>query len=108
MHGFSLSGRPIRVSLATARRTGGAGGGGAGAAGQAGAAPHPAELDPTNTTLFIGGLSTGVSEEQLRAVFAQYGDIVYVKIPAGKGGRPYSWLVHPQQQQQQQQQRHTG
>lgn len=80
MQGYSLSGRPIRVSLATARRTGGAG-----AAAAASAAPHPAELDPTNTTLFIGGLSAGVAEDQLRAIFGQYGDIVYVKIPAGKG-----------------------
>jgi hypothetical protein len=82
MQGFNLSGRPIRVSLATARRA--AGGGGAAAA-LANAAPHPADLDPTNTTLFIGGLGGGVTEEQLRAVFAQYGDIVYTKVPAGKG-----------------------
>ncbi|KAI8470821.1 MAG: hypothetical protein J3K34DRAFT_508565 [Monoraphidium minutum] len=82
MQGFNLGGRPIRVSLATARRAAGGGGGGGAAASQA---PHPAELDPTNTTLFIGGLSAGVSEEQLRAVFGQYGEIVYTKIPAGKG-----------------------
>jgi RNA recognition motif-containing protein len=43
------------------------------------------ELDPTNTTLFIGGLSSQVAEEQLRAVFSQFGDIIYVKIPQGKG-----------------------
>jgi RNA recognition motif-containing protein len=86
MQGFNLGGRPIRVSLATARRSGAAGSGGSGS-GAAGAAPHPAELDPTNTTLFIGGLSGGVSEEQLRALFGQYGVIVYVKVPAGKGGR---------------------
>lgn len=80
MQGFNLSGRPIRVSLATARRTGGSGG-----SGGADSVPHPADLDPTNTTLFIGGLSAGVSEDQLRAIFGQYGDIVYTKIPAGKG-----------------------
>lgn len=32
-----------------------------------------------------GGLSGGVTEDQLRALFAPYGDIVYVKIPPGKG-----------------------
>ena len=92
MQGFALAGRPIRVSLATARRNAAAGGAGAGGAGGAaggaagaGAPPHPAELDPTNTTLFIGGLSAGVAEDHLRALFGQYGDIVYVKIPAGKG-----------------------
>lgn len=95
MQGFSLSGRPIRVSLATARRSGAANGvGGMGAGpygGGASAVPHPAELDPTNTTLFIGGLSAGVSEEQLRAIFGQYGDIVYTKIPAGKGAGLGAW-----------------
>lgn len=47
--------------------------------------PHPSDFDPTNTTLFIGGLSSGVSEEDLRTVFSQYGDIIYTKIPPGKG-----------------------
>ena len=31
-----------------------------------------ADFDPTNTTLFIGGLSSTVSEEQLRALFSKY------------------------------------
>lgn len=75
MQGFQLSNRPIRVSLATARRSSSAGMPGI----------HPAELDPTNTTLFIGGLSAGVSEDQLRAIFQTYGDVVYTKIPQGKG-----------------------
>ena len=44
-------------------------------------APHPSDFDPTNTTLFIGGLSPSVSEDALRAVFARFGDIIYVKIP---------------------------
>jgi len=78
MNGHFLSNRPIRVSLATARKT---------AITQAVVQqpPHPSDLDPTNTTLFIGGLSGHVVEEQLRAVFGQFGDIIYVKIPQGKG-----------------------
>lgn len=75
LQGLTLSNRPIRVSLATARRSPSAGMPGT----------HPAELDPTNTTLFIGGLAAGVSEEQLRAIFVRYGDVVYTKIPQGKG-----------------------
>ena len=51
--------------------------------------PHPAqlpgELDPQNTTLFVGGLSAHVSEDALRGVFGRYGEISYVKIPPGKG-----------------------
>ena len=38
-------------------------------------------MDPNNTTLFIGGLSSTVTEAELHAAFARYGDIVYTKIP---------------------------
>ncbi|AET41307.1 Nam8p Ecym_8010 [Eremothecium cymbalariae DBVPG len=41
--------------------------------------------DPNNTTVFIGGLSSLVTEEELRAYFQPFGQIVYVKIPVGKG-----------------------
>lgn len=54
-------------------------------AGGANAQPHPSDYDPTNTTLFIGGLSSSVTEEDLRVLFGRYGDIVYTKIPPGKG-----------------------
>lgn len=47
--------------------------------------PHPSDYDPNNTTLFIGGLSSGVSEDDLRVLFGRFGDIVYTKIPPGKG-----------------------
>ena len=43
------------------------------------------ELDQNNTTLFIGALSSSVTEEDLRSFFGRFGDIVYTKIPAGKG-----------------------
>ena len=46
---------------------------------------HPSDYDPTNTTLFIGGLSSSVTEEDLSVLFGRYGDIVYTKIPPGKG-----------------------
>eukprot|EP00890_Picochlorum_soloecismus_P004348 jgi/Picsp_1/4914/NSC_02278-R1_protein len=79
MNGHFLSNRPIRVSLATAKKN-------AILAQQSlMTQPHPSDLDPTNTTLFIGGLSSQVVEEQLRALFSQFGDIIYVKIPQGKG-----------------------
>ncbi|KAF6261797.1 hypothetical protein COO60DRAFT_723062 [Scenedesmus sp. NREL 46B-D3] len=85
MQGYQLSNRPIRVSLATARRSPSAGMPGT----------HPAELDPTNTTLFIGGLSAGVSEEELRAIFVRYGDVVYTKIPQGKGCGFVQFVTRP-------------
>lgn len=40
--------------------------------------------DPNNTTLFIGGLSSYVTAEELRVLFENFGKIVYVKIPPGK------------------------
>jgi RNA recognition motif-containing protein len=45
---------------------------------------NPGENDPTNTTIFVGGLDPNVSDEQLRQVFSQFGELVHVKIPAGK------------------------
>lgn len=41
--------------------------------------------DPNNTTVFIGGLSSLVTEDELREYFKPFGTIVYVKIPIGKG-----------------------
>lgn len=38
-----------------------------------------------NTTVFVGGLSCPLKEEELRQYFEIFGDIVYVKIPPGKG-----------------------
>lgn len=82
MNGVYCSNRPMRVSLATPKNSN--------AryhqlALQAPALVHQA-TDPSNTTVFIGGLSaTPISEDELRQYFAPYGDIVYVKIPPNKG-----------------------
>ncbi|KAF9577650.1 hypothetical protein BGW38_007012 [Lunasporangiospora selenospora] len=48
---------------------------------------HPVNqhTDPNNTTVFVGGLSGPVHEDELRGIFAVYGEITYVKIPPGKG-----------------------
>ncbi|KAL5711009.1 Polyadenylate-binding protein rbp47b' [Ranunculus cassubicifolius] len=43
------------------------------------------EADINNTTIFIGGLDPNISEEELRQIFAQFGEILYVNIPLGKG-----------------------
>ena len=65
------------------------------------------ELDTNNTTLFIGALSSSVTEEDLRSFFGRFGDIVYTKIPAGKGcgfvqyvNRPSAELAMQQMQGQ--------
>ncbi|KAL9671118.1 hypothetical protein QQ045_008684 [Rhodiola kirilowii] len=45
---------------------------------------NPSENDPNNTTIFVGGLDSNISEDALKQVFVQYGEIVHVKIPVGK------------------------
>ncbi|KAI6777890.1 uncharacterized protein J7T54_001547 [Emericellopsis cladophorae] len=71
---------------------GGMGGGFPGAYGGAGGggAFNPASqmnqfTDPNNTTVFVGGLSGYVTEDELRSFFQGFGEITYVKIPPGKG-----------------------
>nr|GEU91429.1 polyadenylate-binding protein RBP45-like [Tanacetum cinerariifolium] len=40
--------------------------------------------DPNNTTVFVGGLDPNVTDDHLKQVFSQYGQLVHVKIPVGK------------------------
>jgi RNA recognition motif-containing protein len=86
MQGFVCRSRPIRISTATPKAS----------------ARHHYMLppqhyqgfygqpinqftDPNNTTVFVGGLASSVSEDELRRFFQPFGDITYVKIPQGKG-----------------------
>ncbi|KAJ1957076.1 hypothetical protein IWQ62_005170, partial [Dispira parvispora] len=46
---------------------------------------HMGALDPTNTTVFVGGLTHPVTENELRQHFQNFGVITHVKIPHGKG-----------------------
>ncbi|KAJ1722761.1 hypothetical protein LPJ53_002859 [Coemansia erecta] len=41
--------------------------------------------DPDNTTVFVGGLTNPVSEDELFAFFAVYGEVDYCKIPPNRG-----------------------
>ncbi|KAL7681956.1 putative RNA recognition motif domain, nucleotide-binding alpha-beta plait domain superfamily [Plasmopara halstedii] len=43
------------------------------------------EEDGANTTVFVGGLDPGTSEEELRTRFGALGEIVSVKVPPGRG-----------------------
>ncbi|SPO21610.1 related to NAM8 - meiotic recombination protein [Ustilago trichophora] len=47
--------------------------------------PGDSAADPNNTTVFVGGLSSLISESTLRRYFEPFGEITYVKIPPGKG-----------------------
>ncbi|KAL6553404.1 Polyadenylate-binding protein rbp45 [Orobanche gracilis] len=42
------------------------------------------EGDPSNTTIFVGGLDPSVTDDYLKQIFSQYGELVHVKIPVGK------------------------
>lgn len=41
--------------------------------------------DPNNTTVFVGGLAAGVTEQTLAALFQPFGNIIHIKIPQNKG-----------------------
>ena len=38
-------------------------------------------MDPTNTTLFVGGLDPNVTDVVLMTTFAVFGTIVYCRVP---------------------------
>ncbi|KAG2222341.1 hypothetical protein INT45_009814 [Circinella minor] len=81
MNGVYCGNRPMRVSLATPKNSN--------ARYHQLALQAPALVqqptDPSNTTVFVGGLSSPVTEDELRRYFTPFGDIVYVKIPPNKG-----------------------
>ncbi|KAG4979650.1 hypothetical protein JHK84_033237 [Glycine max] len=92
MNGVYCSTRPMRISAATPKKN---------ASFQHQYAPPKAmyqfpaytapvstvapENDVNNTTVCIGNLDLNVTEEELKQAFVQFGDIVLVKIYAGKG-----------------------
>ncbi|VAI87544.1 unnamed protein product [Triticum turgidum subsp. durum] len=40
--------------------------------------------DPSNSTVFVGGLEPNTTEDVLKQLFTPYGEVVHVKIPVGK------------------------
>ncbi|KAI8369230.1 uncharacterized protein BYT42DRAFT_503459 [Radiomyces spectabilis] len=88
MQGFFIGSRPIRVSVATPKnRSYNAMPSMNAMAVSPNRSPlqQPMYHDPTNTTVFVGGLSAPIREDELRQYFSPFGEIVYVKIPQGKG-----------------------
>ncbi|KNE58168.1 hypothetical protein AMAG_18380 [Allomyces macrogynus ATCC 38327] len=70
---------------------------------------HLAPNDPNNTTVFIGGLTNAVSEDEIRAVFASQGEITQqsyaqtTRYGVSRHQQPHYARQPPQQQQAQQQ-----
>ncbi|OVA12259.1 RNA recognition motif domain [Macleaya cordata] len=94
MNGVYCSTRPMRISAATPKKTTGfqqpytatKAVYPAPAYGTPGVQAFPvADNDINNTTIFVGGLDPNVTDEELRQIFSQFGELVYVKIPPGKG-----------------------
>lgn len=88
MNGVYCSSRPMRIGIATPRKSSGyqqySSQSGLVSIG-APAHSYQSDGDSSNTTIFVGGLDPGVTDEDLRQPFLQYGEIVSVKIPSGKG-----------------------
>ncbi|XP_074279296.1 polyadenylate-binding protein RBP47-like [Silene latifolia] len=84
MNGVYCSTRPMRIGPATPRKSLGYQQGGYGSNGNSGHGSQ-SDGDSSNTTIFVGGLDPSVTDEELRQPFSQYGEIVSVKIPVGKG-----------------------
>uniref|UniRef100_A0A2P2M2Q7 RRM domain-containing protein n=1 Tax=Rhizophora mucronata TaxID=61149 RepID=A0A2P2M2Q7_RHIMU len=92
MNGVYCSNRPMRISAATPKKT-------TGYQQQYAVAKalYPVsayttpmhvvttDTDLTNTTIFVGNLDPNVTEEELKQTFLHLGEIVYVKIPTGRG-----------------------
>nr|ABR18422.1 unknown [Picea sitchensis] len=85
MNGMFCSSRPMRTGPATTKKTTGF----QQPYPKAAAAAVPPQVvasdnDPNNTTIFVGGLDPSVTDEMLRQLFGQFGELVHVKIPVGK------------------------
>lgn len=89
MQGFIIGHRSIRVSLATAKNNSSSSC--TTTTTTMISSPPPSQVlqqqqqQQENTTVFIGGLSCPLQEEELKQYFSIFGDIIYVKIPPGKG-----------------------
>ncbi|XP_052888031.1 polyadenylate-binding protein RBP47-like [Gossypium arboreum] len=89
MNGVYCSSRPMRISVATPKKAFGyqqqyysQGRQASNGAVEQGLHSHN---DSNNATIFVGGLDSDVSNDDLRQHFSQFGEIISVKIPLGKG-----------------------
>ncbi|XVE66873.1 hypothetical protein DITRI_Ditri08aG0114900 [Diplodiscus trichospermus] len=94
MNGAYCSSRPMRIGVATPKKASGyqqqyssqalvlAGGY---ASNGAVAQGSQSDNDSNNATIFVGGLDSEVSDDDLRQPFSHFGEVISVKIPPGKG-----------------------
>uniref|UniRef100_A0A7N0T496 RRM domain-containing protein n=1 Tax=Kalanchoe fedtschenkoi TaxID=63787 RepID=A0A7N0T496_KALFE len=92
MNGTLCLSRPMRVGVATPKRSPGyqhrssPASVASGENGYHSTPPHGFQSDnDTNKTIFVGGVDAETTEEELRQPFSQFGEIISLKIPVGKG-----------------------
>ncbi|XP_073036312.1 polyadenylate-binding protein RBP47C'-like isoform X1 [Primulina eburnea] len=88
MNGVYCSSRPMRIGAAIPRKASGYQQQYSSQGGHLNGVSAPnsqSNGDSDNTTIFVGGLDPNASDDDLRLSFSQYGEIVSVKIPVGKG-----------------------
>ncbi|GAV86339.1 RRM_1 domain-containing protein [Cephalotus follicularis] len=96
MNGAYCSSRAMRIGVATPKKASGyqqqyssqvlvlAGGGGHASNGAINQGPQ-SDGESDNATIFVGGLDSDATDEDLRQPFSQFGEVISVKIPVGKG-----------------------
>ncbi|EPS64859.1 nucleic acid binding protein, partial [Genlisea aurea] len=90
MNGVYCSSRPMRIGAATPRKSSGyqqqqySSYGGYSNGGSVNGSQSDGG-DTLNSTIFVGRLDPSVTDEDLRQPFSQYGEIVSIKIPPGRG-----------------------
>jgi len=84
MNGMVCSTRPMRIGPAATKKPVSGGGQQYQKVTYQNTQGSQGESDPNNTTIFVGGLDPTVSDDVLKQVFGQYGELVHVKIPVGK------------------------
>ncbi|XP_022746463.1 polyadenylate-binding protein RBP47-like [Durio zibethinus] len=94
MNGVYCSSRPMRIGVATPKKASGyqqqyssqalvlAGGHASNGYVTQGS---QSDDDSNNSTIFVGGLDSDISDDDLRQPFSQFGEIILVKIPPRKG-----------------------
>ncbi|XP_017230041.1 polyadenylate-binding protein RBP47 isoform X2 [Daucus carota subsp. sativus] len=78
MNGQYCSSRPMRIGVATPKKP-------STTQQQYSSQGSQSDGDTSNTTVFVGGLDSDVGDEELRHTFSQFGEVISVKIPIGKG-----------------------
>eukprot|EP00262_Sarcandra_glabra_P022163 TRINITY_DN96_c0_g3_i1.p1 TRINITY_DN96_c0_g3~~TRINITY_DN96_c0_g3_i1.p1 ORF type:complete len:478 (-),score=115.22 TRINITY_DN96_c0_g3_i1:274-1521(-) len=84
MNGMFCSSRAMRIGPATTKKNAGTQQPYSAKASFQSSQGTQSENDPNNTTIFVGGLDSNVTDDVLRQVFSQFGELVHVKIPIGK------------------------